>query len=386
VNQPSRRSRSRASSTRPAGGGATGPSRARPRKAAPIPPSAPIPEIDLSRIRTFSIAERESKVRIEHLAPTPDPEIAVGDFLSLLPRQLAADGLRRLVEAIVAAERAGRPVVAMLGGHVIKVGVAPALLALVRRGVISCLAMNGAAAIHDFELAMWGQTSETVEESLGTGSFGMVEETSALMNQATREGERLGIGLGEALARKLFELDAPHRATSVLAVGYELGLAVTVHVAIGTDILHQHPTASGSAIGETSYRDFRRLAAALKGLSGGVVLNLGSAVIMPEVFLKALSVIRNLGEPLTALTTANLDFQRHYRPGKNVLERPTRGIGEGIELVGHHEIMLPLLAALVLARLGREESGRAGPGRSAALPRGQARKRPAARKRSRQTR
>jgi hypothetical protein len=286
--------------------------------------------------------------------------VPIGDFLALLPRQLAADGLRRLVEAILAAHRAGRPVVAMLGGHVVKVGASPALLALARRGVITCLAMNGAAAIHDFELAMWGQTSETVDESLGEGAFGMVEETAALMNEATCGSERLGIGLGEGLGRKLFDLEAPHRSSSLLAAGYELEIPVTVHVAIGTDILHQHASASGSAIGETSFRDFRRLAAALRGLSGGVVLNLGSAVVMPEVFLKALSVIRNLGEPLEALTTANLDFQRHYRPGKNVLERPTRGIGEGIELVGHHEIMLPLLAALVLAGLEREGAGGAG--------------------------
>jgi hypothetical protein len=314
---------------------------------------APIPEVDLARIRTVPIARREGKVRIEHLAPAPDPGMPVGDFLRLLPRQLAAESLGRLVDAIATAHRDRRPVVAMLGGHVVKVGTGPVLIELARRGVITCLAMNGAAAIHDFELAMWGKTSENVEDSLGEGAFGMVEETSAMMNEATGEGERLGIGLGEALGRKLFDLEAPHRATSLLAVGWELGLPVTVHVAIGTDILHQHPSASGRAIGETTHRDFRRFAAALRNLSGGVVLNLGSAVVMPEVFLKAMSVIRNLGEPVDALTTANLDFERHYRPGKNVLERPTRGIGEGIEIMGHHEIMLPLLGALVMARLDR---------------------------------
>lgn len=324
-----------------------------------------IPEVDLSRVKTIPIARREGKVRIEHLAPPPDPGVPVGDFLRLLPRQLAAEGLGRLVDAIASAHRARRPVVAMLGGHVVKVGASPVLLALARRGVITCLAMNGAAAIHDFELAMWGKTSENVEDSLGGGAFGMVEETSALMNEATVDGERLEIGLGEALGRKLFDLEAPHRATSLLAVGWEMALPVTVHVAIGTDILHQHPSASGQAIGETTHRDFRRFAAALHGLSGGVVLNLGSAVIMPEVFLKALSVIRNLGEPIEALTTANLDFERHYRPGKNVLERPTRGVGEGIELVGHHEIMLPLLAALVLSRLDQEGSRRTKAGRRA---------------------
>jgi hypothetical protein len=326
--------------------------------------SRPVPEVDLSRVRTIPIARRASKVRLEHLAPPPDPARPVGDFLDLLPRQLAADGLRRLVAAILAAHRARRPVVAMLGGHVVKVGVSPALLALVRSRVVTALAMNGAAAIHDFELAMWGETSETVEEGLVDGAFGMVEETAALMNEATRAGQRLGIGLGEALGQKLFELEAPHRAQSLLATGLELGLPVTVHVALGTDILHQHPSASGAAIGDTSLRDFRRLAAALRGLSGGVVLNLGSAVVMPEVFLKALAVIRNLGEPVASLTTANLDFERHYRPSRNVLERPTRGIGEGIELVGHHEIMIPLLAALVLRGLER------GPGDPGAGPGG----------------
>jgi hypothetical protein len=309
------------------------------------------PEVDLKAVRTVSIANRSSKVGIEDLAPAPDPDRPVGDFLELLPRQLAADGLRRLVAAIAAAHAAERPVVAMLGGHVVKVGASPALIALARERVVTCFAMNGAGAIHDFELAMWGQTSETVEETLSGGAFGMVGETATLMNEATREGERQGWGLGEALGRTLLQLEAPHRRQSLLATGLELGMPVTVHVALGTDTLHQHPSASGAAIGDTSLRDFRRLAAHLRELSGGVVLNLGSAVIMPEVFLKALSVVRNLGAPLTALTTANLDFQRHYRPGKNVLERPTRGIGEGIELVGHHEIMLPLLASLVLGRV-----------------------------------
>ncbi|HWN80953.1 MAG TPA: hypothetical protein VNM87_02550 [Candidatus Udaeobacter sp.] len=315
------------------------------------------PEVDLAAIRTVSIANRTSKVGIADLAPPPDPKRPIGDFLELLPRQLAAEGLRRLVDAIAAAHAAHRPVVAMLGGHVVKVGASPVLLALARERIVTCLAMNGAGAIHDFELAMWGQTSETVEETLSGGAFGMVGETATLMNEATREGERQGLGLGEALGRKLLQLEAPYRRQSLLATGLELGMPVTVHVALGTDTLHQHPSASGAAIGDTSLRDFRRLAAHLRDLSGGVVLNLGSAVIMPEVFLKALSVVRNLGAPLTALTTANLDFQRHYRPGKNVLERPTRGIGEGIELVGHHEIMLPLLAGLVLARVRRAPAG-----------------------------
>ncbi|MGD8395343.1 MAG: hypothetical protein PVF43_07695 [Candidatus Eiseniibacteriota bacterium] len=314
-------------------------------------------EVDLRGVRTMSIADRPSKVRREHLAPPPDPGRPVGRLLELLPDQLAARGLRRLVAAIAAAHAAGRPVVAMLGGHVVKTGCGPCLAALCREQILTCLVMNGAAAIHDFELAVWGKTSETVEESLGAGTFGMVEETSRLMNEATLEGQRRGQGLGESLAEKLEAIDAPYRDTSLLGTAHATGLPVTVHVALGTDILHQHPTADGAAIGDTSLRDFRRLAGALRGLSGGVVLNLGSAVILPEVFLKALSVLRNLGESLEALVTANLDFQRHYRPTQNVLHRPTQGIGEGIELIGHHEIMLPVLCALVLDAVRRQGAG-----------------------------
>ncbi len=314
---------------------------------------SPYQEIDLRGVRTVSIAERESKVHLEHLAPAPQPELPVGRLLEMLPDQLAARGLARLVEAVSLAHAAGKPVLAMLGGHVIKTGCGPSLIALCREGVLTCLAMNGSAAIHDFELALWGKTSETVEESLGQGEFGMVEETSRLMNEATVEGYRSSRGLGESLGLKLSQLKAPNRDISLISSAFELGLPLTVHVAMGTDILHQHPSASGEAIGDTTLRDFRRLAGALRGLSGGVALNLGSAVVMPEVFLKALSVLRNLGEPLESLTTANLDFQRHYRPTQNVLRRPTQGIGEGIELVGHHEIMLPLLAALILARVRR---------------------------------
>jgi hypothetical protein len=311
----------------------------------------PYREIDLAGITTTAIAGRASKVHLEHLAPTPDPSRPIAELLEMLPDQLAAAGLRRLIDSIGRARAAGRPVIAMLGGHVIKTGCAPPLIALCRQGVVTGVAMNGSAAIHDFELALWGKTSETVEESLGIGEFGMVEETSRLINEATREGQQAGRGLGESLALKLRELDAPHGDISIICSAFELEVPITVHVALGTDIVHQHPTASGAAIGDTSLRDFRRLAGGLRGISGGVVLNLGSAVVMPEVFLKALSVVRNLGEPLDELTTANFDFQRHYRPTQNVLRRPTSGIGEGIEIVGHHEIMIPLLAALLLARV-----------------------------------
>ncbi len=312
-------------------------------------------EVDLRGVRTTPIAERPSKVHLDHLAPSPDPTLPVGRLLELLPNQLAALALGRLVEHVTAAVTRRKPVAALLGGHVVKTGCAPSLIALMERRAITVLALNGSAAIHDFELAMFGKTSETVEEVLATGAFGMVEETSRWMNQAAVTGADRGIGLGEALGMALDEAAAPHREQSLLAAARRLGVPITVHVALGTDILHQHPTADGRAIGETSLRDFRRLAGALRGLSGGVVLNLGSAVVMPEVFLKALSVLRNLGEPLEALTTANFDFQRHYRTRHNILARPTQGIGEGIELIGHHEIMIPLFAALVVGRLSGAE-------------------------------
>ncbi|HET9232960.1 MAG TPA: hypothetical protein VFP10_02330, partial [Candidatus Eisenbacteria bacterium] len=243
-------------------------------------------------------------------------------------------------------------VLALMGGHVIKTGCSPVLIQLLEAQAVRAVAMNGAAAIHDYEAARFGQTSEDVEASLGAGSFGMAAETATGMNAVTRLAAEEKLGLGEALGRALQGDDAPHRNLSVLAATYRLGLPATVHVALGTDILHQHPSADGAAIGETSLRDFRILAALLEDFRGGVALHFGSAVILPEVFLKAFSIAANLGKDLTGITTINFDFIRQYRARMNVVERPTAGgRGVGLELVGHHEILLPLFAAGILRGL-----------------------------------
>jgi hypothetical protein len=312
---------------------------------------SPREEVDLSRVRTLPVAQRPSKVSLEQLAPPPDPDAAIGGFDQFLPDLLTGAALREFLAAWVAARRAGRAAIGMMGGHVIKTGVQRPLLALLDAGAFSALALNGAAAIHDFEIAMWGQTSEPVEETLGEGRFGMVEETPALMNQAVNDGSKRGLGMGEALGRFLIEADAPNAELSVMARAVRRELPLTVHVAIGTDTLHQHPSFDGGLTGSATHRDFRILAAALRELTGGAVMNFGSAVILPEVFLKALSVVRNLGHGAEGFVAANFDQIRHYRPEKNVLERPTRGGGRGYSFIGPHELWIPLIAALYLARI-----------------------------------
>jgi len=302
-------------------------------------------EADLSKVRPVPIARRANKVDPSLLARVPAEPGAIAGFLDSLPDLLAARELRAVIAALAAA--AGRRgVVVMIGGHVIKTGLGPLLLHLMRRGVVTHLAMNSAASIHDFELCAYGGTSEDVAAGLADGTFGMAEETGREMNAAFVRGRAKGWGMGEALARDLAERGTlPGREHSVLLGGFELGVPVTVHAAIGTDITHQHPHADGAAIGDTSLRDFRRLAASVLSLhDGGVVLNLGSAVIMPEVFLKALTVARNLNEGRpTGFTAADFDMIRHYRPRMNVVERPTLGSGHGYAITGHHEIMVPLL-------------------------------------------
>jgi hypothetical protein len=307
-------------------------------------------EADLHRIRPQAVDRRSSKVRVQDFAQLVRPDMA--SILDAFPRILAGDVFRQAVAAVVTATRNRRPVLAMMGGHVVKTGCSPVLIQLLDRGVIRAMAMNGAAAIHDYEAARFGQTSEDVEASLGAGSFGMAAETAAGMNAITAQAARDGLGLGEALGRSLDLDEIPHRAISVLAATHRLGLPATVHVALGTDILHQHPSADGAAIGETSLRDFRILAGVLEDFQGGVVLHFGSAVILPEVFLKAFSIAANLGKDLTGITAVNFDFIRQYRARMNVVERPTAGgRGTGLELVGHHEILLPLFAAGVLRGL-----------------------------------
>ena len=313
------------------------------------------PEADLSQVRTVPIAHRPNKVRAEEFAAPPGADRSFGAFLHSLPDVLAVRDFRRVVDAMASAARR-RAVVAMAGGHVVKTGLAPVLLELMRRGVITHLALNGSAAIHDYEIARWGGTSEDVAAGLRDGTFGMAEETGREMNEAITLGQRSGWGMGEAFARALAaRSDLAHRDLSLMLGAHELGVSTTVHAAIGAEIIHQHPAADGAAIGDTSHRDFRRLAAALPALhDGGVVLNLGSAVILPEVFLKALTIARNLedGRP-THFTTCDFDMLRHYRPRVNVVQRPTLEGGAGYEITGHHEIMVPLLAWAVIERVSR---------------------------------
>jgi hypothetical protein len=289
-------------------------------------------------------------------AHPPGADRSFGAFLEALPDVLVAKDFRRVVAAIVDAKRRERAVVVMLGGHVVKTGLAPLLIDLMSRGVVTHLAMNGSAAIHDYEIARFGATSEDVATGLRDGTFGMAEETGRGLNSAFVRGMHEELGMGEAVSLALAELDdLAHPALSLLLAARRLGIAATVHAALGAEIIHQHPAANGAAIGDTSHRDFRRLAGALTGLhDGGVVLNLGSAVIMPEVFLKALTVARNLhdGRPVN-FTTCDLDMQRHYRPRMNVVQRPVLGGGAGFEITGHHEIMVPLLAWSVIDALER---------------------------------
>ena len=312
-----------------------------------------IPEADLAQVRTVPIAHRPNKVRADEFAAPPGADRSFGAFLRSLPDVLAARDFRRVVAALATAA-ANRAVIAMAGGHVVKTGIAPAVLDLMRRGVITHLALNGSAAIHDYEIARWGGTSEDVAVGLRDGTFGMAEETGREMNEAFTSGSKAGHGMGEALGRALSaRSDLAHPELSLLLGAHELGVPVTVHAAIGAEIIHQHPSADGAAIGDTSHRDFRRLAAAMPRLhEGGVVLNLGSAVILPEVFLKALTIARNLGggRP-THFTTCDFDMLRHYRPRVNVVQRPTLEGGAGYEITGHHEIMVPLLVWAVVDAL-----------------------------------
>jgi hypothetical protein len=310
------------------------------------------PEADLSRLKRLSASDRPTKVSVSQFARPLEPAAAAA-LLRSLPDQLAAITLREVIASTIEAHVRARPVVLMLGGHVIKVGVSPCFIELLERGVITHVAMNGAAAIHDVEIARMGRTSEDVEAHLQAGSFGMVDETGSFMNEVARVAARAGLGLGEAWGRALEDERAPHRDASLLARAWRRGVPATVHVALGTDTIHYDPGCDGAALGESSLRDFRVLAATLAEARGAVVLNVGSAVLMPEVFLKALTVARNLGASLAGLTTVNFDQLQHYRPRVNVVERPTRAEGaRGHSLTGHHEILLPLYCAGVLAGLG----------------------------------
>ena len=315
-------------------------------------PGAPA-EIDPSQIRTVPLAERSNKVRAGEFARPPRDARAFRDFLDSLPDILQVRSFKAVADAMAGAARNGRGVLCMFGGHVVKTGLAPVLIDLMERGAITHLACNGSGVIHDYEIARFGATSEDVEAGLADGTFGMVEETGREMNEALVRGAAAGRGFAEALAEALesAELIAPEY--SLLLAARRLGIGFTVHAAIGAEIIHQHPVADGAAIGATSMRDFRRLAAFLPQIDDGVALNFGSAVIMPEVFLKALTISRNLNDGAPrAFVAADFDMQRHYRPRMNVVERPTRsGGGTGYQITGHHELMIPLLSWAVAERL-----------------------------------
>jgi hypothetical protein len=310
-----------------------------------------IKPLALQNIRTYPLAKRHSKVKLPAFAKPWKPGARFADFLDGLPDILAAQTLREVVDEIAKARLNGKAVVVGMGAHPTKVGLNPVLVDLMERGVITALALNGAVIIHDFELALIGHTSEEVDMEIDTGRFGMAEETGKLINQAIIRGVQKGMGIGEAVGTWIEEHRFPNRKTSLLAAGVRLGIPVTVHVAIGTDIIHMHPAVDGAALGEGSLRDFQTFSAVIAGLEGGVYLNLGSAVILPEVFMKAVTLARNLGHPVNRITTVNMDFLPQYRPQTNVVKRPTQKGGKGHLLIGHHEIMFPLLAAGVLERL-----------------------------------
>ncbi len=326
----------------------------RPDRTTPARRSALIAPINVSDLKTYPLKKRYSKVRVSDFATPWKRSGSFKTFCDGLPDILAVKSLRAVTRAIVKAHRKRRPVIIGIGAHVIKVGLAPIITDLMERGIVTAVAMNGAGIIHDFELALMGHTSEEVDAEIDEGRFGMAEETGRILNDAISRGASAGHGLGEAIGNYMNHAahQFPNRKTSILATGVRLGIPVTVHVAVGTDIIHMHPSADGAAIGATSLLDFRRLTAVVAKMEGGVYVNIGSSVILPEVFLKTLSLGRNLGHPISNITTANMDFLVHYRPQTNVVRRPTQKGGHGYSLTGHHEIMLPLLAAAVLEELG----------------------------------
>ncbi len=311
----------------------------------------PYEEFDLSGVKTYPLRSRESKVSRAQFATPYQKGSGLDGLLKSLPSLLAASDFAAVVKAILAARRDGRAIIWGLGAHVMKTGLSPVLVDLMERGLVSAVATNGAGIIHDFEIALSGATSEDVDATLGPGTFGMAEETGTQLNQAIIAGAAAGLGLGQAVGRFLVEHRAPFAQISIAATAHRLGIPLTAHVAIGTDIIHMHPLASGAAIGEASLRDFKYFTSSVAKLEGGVYLNCGSAVVLPEVFLKAVAIARNDGRSLDGLTTVNLDFLRHYRPLTNVVSRPTAGTGKGYALTGHHEIMIPLLAAALIEGL-----------------------------------
>ena len=310
-----------------------------------------IKPLDLNQVTFTSLKRKKHKVEKTLFASPWKAGEAMIDFYNSLPGILAGKDFKEVVERIAKAFRQRRMILLGMGAHPIKVGLNPVLIDLMGKGVLKGIAVNGACLVHDVEIAMTGHTSEEVDEELSRGTFGMVKETHETINHAIREGVQKGWGIGESIGRKILAGKFPYKQFSLLAAGQKLGIPITVHIAIGTDINHMGPSADGSAMGKVSLQDFRTFASLVARLEKGVFINLGSAVIIPEVFLKALALSRNLGHPLVNLTTVNMDFIHHYRPSLNVVKRPTLKGGKGYTLIGHHELMFPLLAAAVLEKM-----------------------------------
>ncbi|HYE65113.1 MAG TPA: hypothetical protein VD966_06000 [Pyrinomonadaceae bacterium] len=306
--------------------------------------------LSLEEVSTYPLASRPSKVTVADFARPVEEDLSLGDFLSALPNILAVRSLREVAAQVRRARELHRPIIWGLGGHVIKTGLAPLIISLMQRGYVTALAANGSVLVHDAEIALVGSTSEDVDATLGAGAFGAAEETGKLLNDAAREGARDRLGLGEAMGRALLALDPKHSSSSLLCTAYRMRLPFTAHLAIGADIAHFHPSVDGASLGATTHTDFRLLAELVRRMNGGgVYLNIGSAVILPEIFLKAVTLVRNLGHTLADFTTANFDFIQSYRPLTNVVRRPTaEGAGRGYYITGHHELTVPLLAAEIL--------------------------------------
>jgi len=307
--------------------------------------------IDLSRLKTYPVSERKSKVSTADFAKTLSKGCSFSDFIDSLPDILAGKDLKAVISSIVTAFQNKKTILFGMGAHVIKVGLNPVVIDLMKRKIITAVAMNGAGIIHDLEVAMTGRTSEDVAASIGNGSFGMSHETGIFLSDAIKKAGRESIGMGEAVGQSIIDQNLPIKDKSILAAGVNLDIPVTIHVAMGTDIIHMHPGFDPKEAGGATHRDFRTLASVISTLEGGVYLNVGSAVILPEVFLKAITIVRNLGHTLENFTTVNMDFIKHYRPMTNVVNRPTAKGGRGFNLVGHHEIMLPLIAAGIIEKL-----------------------------------
>lgn len=309
--------------------------------------------LTFENLNTYSVHDRFSKVTVENFATPLGAAATVADFIASLPQQFAGVDFPELVEALAACVAGKKTIICGMGAHVIKVGLAPLIIDLMKRGIFNAIALNGAGIIHDTEIAMVGRTSEDVGQVLGAGAFGAARETGETVNAAIAMGAKEKMGLGQAMGKFLVEEQFPYNEHSLLASAYRLGVPVTVHVALGTDIVHIHPSASGADIGQTSYHDFQLFCRLVANLEQGAYLNIGSAVLLPEVFLKALTAARNLGHTVTTFTTANFDFIRHYRTMTNVVNRPTASGGRGYNFIGHHELMIPLLAAALIDRLER---------------------------------